>query len=386
MIPRVAPDGFPAAILLAFLGTAGLFYVNIMAAIVTGLSDGLGIAPSQAGLIASMNVYGAAAGAFTAVFLVRRVPWRPVAVAALLILIAIDLASIRLTTVPALVAVRFLHGMTGGLLVGVSYAVFARTASPDRVFGMLLVVQVGLGGFGLWLLPPLVPRFGIGVLFGSLAAFSTVALAMLTLLPAYPPGEGRGPPVHAAAVGRLLARALVGIFMFQAGNMALAAFIIDVGRSAGLSQALIGPTLAISNWLGAAGSFAVALLGARYGRAGPILGAIAITVIATAAFARSDLPPLFIGANIATAILWAFGISYLLGLAAAFDKSGQAAALGGLASKLGLASGPLAAGLLLDHFAYPWLVLASVLLLAASGFAVARPARALDQPSPAPVS
>ena len=52
-------------------------------------------------------------------------------------------------------AMRFLHGSVGGMLVGVAYAVFARTRTPDRVFGMLLVIQYGLGGLGIMLLPRL---------------------------------------------------------------------------------------------------------------------------------------------------------------------------------------------------------------------------------------
>jgi hypothetical protein len=47
-------------------------------------------------------------------------------------------------------AMRFLHGTVGGMLVGVAYSVFARTRTPDRVFGMLLVVQYGLGGSASW--------------------------------------------------------------------------------------------------------------------------------------------------------------------------------------------------------------------------------------------
>lgn len=73
---KAAPDSLIASFILAFLATAGLFYVNIMAAIVTGLIDALGISEREAGFVASANVYGAAVGALCAVGLVRHVPWR----------------------------------------------------------------------------------------------------------------------------------------------------------------------------------------------------------------------------------------------------------------------------------------------------------------------
>lgn len=387
-LPKAEPDGLPAAVLLSFLATAGLFYVNIMAALVTGLSDGLGIKPASAGLIASANVYGAALGALVAVFLIRRLPWRTVATAALIGLIAIDLVSTRVSSVAWLTGLRLCHGIVGGLLVGVAFAVIARTRSPDRVFGMLLVVQFGIGGIGLWALPPLVPAYGTAILFLALAAFSVATLAMLPFLSAYPvvaPGKGGAQGV-APIARRPLVATLAAIFLFQAGNMGLAAFIITLGRHAGLEQDMIGPTLGAANWLGALGSILVVFMGTRFGRAKPILIAIAMTVLFTAAFYRSDLPIVYIGANIGSAIVWAFTIPYLLGLAAALDKVGRTAALGGFFSKLGLASGPLLSGLLLDHGSFPVMIGVAVLLLIASGLAVVFPARLLDRTAPEPSS
>ena len=85
--PTAHPDGFVASILLSFLATAGLFYVNIMAAIVDGLVSGLGISDSAAGNIGSANIYGAAFGALAAVFLVKIIPWRRAAIVCLSLLI-----------------------------------------------------------------------------------------------------------------------------------------------------------------------------------------------------------------------------------------------------------------------------------------------------------
>ena len=57
-------DGFAVATMLAFLATAGLFYVNIMPALVDGLVKGVSFTVEQAGYITSANIYGAAFGAF----------------------------------------------------------------------------------------------------------------------------------------------------------------------------------------------------------------------------------------------------------------------------------------------------------------------------------
>lgn len=350
VVPRVAPDGLVAALFLAFLATAGIFYVNIMSALVSGLVDGLHFSAAAAGRIAACNTYGAAAGAFCAVLIVRRVAWRAAAVALLLMLIGLDLASTQIHGVVTLTVVRSLHGLAGGLLVGVSYSVFARTGSPDRCFGMLMVVQSSLGGLGLMFLPRLVPLFGASVLFAALALFSAVALSMLPFLPAYArPTEAAAPtpaPVEARAFNYALPIALLAVFFFQSGNMALAAYIIELGRAYGLTLDFISTWIGLAGWLATVGSVLVVVFGTRWGRTLPIVIGGTAAVVGNFAFHGSASAFVFAAANVATAITWFFVIPYLLGLCATFDRTGRSAALAGLFSKLGFATGPYAASLL----------------------------------------
>lgn len=185
-LPKVSPNSMLARVLLAFLATAGFFYVNIMPALVDGLKVGLGFSNKQAGLVGSCNVYGAACGAFLIAFLIRRINWRSAAHLCLFGLIAMDLVSMLLKNPFALMGARFLHGFIGGMLVGISFSIFARTTAPDRTFGVLLLVQVFAGGLGVMSLPLLVPKFGTSILFVTLIVFSLTTLVMLQFLPDYP--------------------------------------------------------------------------------------------------------------------------------------------------------------------------------------------------------
>jgi predicted MFS family arabinose efflux permease len=376
--PTAAPDGLVAAVLLSFLATAGFFYVNIMAALVSGLVEGLGFSESDAGYVGSLNMYGAAAGALVAVGIVSRVAWRPFAACALLGLIAIDAASIFVTTPHALMAMRFLHGTVGGMLVGVSYGVFSRTRSPDRVFGMLLVVQYGLGGLGIMTLPKLVPLYGHGVLFAALIAFSAVTLLMLPFLDDYPRGRIARPQAASVIRKGLLAAAVGSVFLFQAGNMGLAAYMLTLAKHAGIEADFASTALGAATWVGIAGSALVVAFGTRFGRTWPLLASAAITVLGTFAFHWSGSKLVYLLANCVTAVTWSFAIAYLLGLCAAFDPAGRAAALAGFMSKMGLASGPWVAAWLLDVADYATLINLSVIVLVASVPAMLVPARALD--------
>jgi predicted MFS family arabinose efflux permease len=380
-LPRAAPDGLVACVLLAFLATAGLFYVNIMPAIVAGLIDGLGFSNREAGFVGSANVYGAACGALIAVFLVRRLPWRPMQVVLLALLLTLDLVSTLVKTAEPLIALRFLHGVVGGASVGTGLAVMARTAIPDRAFGMLLAVQYGAGGLGIMFLPALARTHGPEVLFLALAAFTTVTLVMLPFLAEYPP-RSAATAAAASAAGRPrtlpLVRTLVAIFLFQAANMALSAFIIPLGRHYGLEDAFISATIGVANWIGVSGAIAVIWMAGRFNRTAPVACALALSLAGVLAFLLSGAAPVFIAANVITAIAWSFVIPYLFGMCAEFDRAGQSATLAGFFSKMGLATGPAAAALILGQDNYPLLIGVSAAGLAACALAALGPARQLD--------
>ncbi|MEI6738419.1 MAG: MFS transporter, partial [Pseudomonadota bacterium] len=185
-LPKIAPNCMTARVLLAFLATAGLYYVNIMPAVVDGLKVGLGFTNRDAGLVGSANMYGAACGAFIVAFFIRRLNWRLFAHFFLFCLIAFDAISIFVTDPFGLMSVRFVHGFFGGALVGLGFSIMARTEAPDRTFGMLLLVQALAGGLGVMTLPLLVPHFGTQVLFIALILFSCITLLFLQFLPDYP--------------------------------------------------------------------------------------------------------------------------------------------------------------------------------------------------------
>ena len=176
-----------ARVLLSFLATAGLFYANIMPALIDGLKEALHFTNQEAGRVGAFNMYGGAFGALLIAFAARRiVNWRGAAQRMLVTLVVLDLVSMLVTGPAMLMAVRFVHGAVGGALVGLAFSIFARTAAPDRTFGVLLLVQAGAGGAGVMSLPLLVPMFGTPILFCALILFNVVTLLMLQFLPAYP--------------------------------------------------------------------------------------------------------------------------------------------------------------------------------------------------------
>jgi predicted MFS family arabinose efflux permease len=381
-LPKVPPHNMLARVLLAFLASAGLLYVNIMPALVDGLKQGLGFTNKQAGLVGSCNVYGAACGAFLIAFLVRRINWRSAAHLFLLGLVGMDLLSMLVHHPFALMGIRFLHGSIGGMLVGLAFSIIARTRAPDRTFGMLLLVQVLAGGLGVMSLPLLVPRFGTDVLFASLILFSLATLGMLQFLPDYPL-RAPTPRTQGAAANTLklkpLLLALFSVFLFQAANMGLFAFIIGLGKHHGLGVGFVSETLGIANWLSVFGAVLVITLSTRYGILKPILGGMALSLVGTWVLNYSDMKWIWIAANIGTGITWNLVISHLLGMCARFDRTGQTAVWSGFASKMGLASGPMLASFLVGGGNYSVLIAMALALLTSAMLSSAMPAWMLDR-------
>ncbi len=373
------PDGVPAAILLGLLGTAGMFYVNLMPAIVSGLRDALGYSNAEAGYVAAANVYGASAGALTAVFLVGRLPWKRVQVVALLLLAAIDAASVGVSRLEPLILLRALHGLCGGVSIGIALAVMARTRIPQRAYGAQFTMQVLLGGIGLMFLPEAAARHGTGVLFVTLGALALAALAALPFLPDYPAVPVPTLATAGAPRWQPLAATLGALFLFQSANMALFAFIIPLGRAYGLALPFIDGALGAANWIAAAGSLAAMWAGDRFGRRRPLLVAAGAAVAGTCAFIWSASPLVFMLANVVTGIAWSFTVPYLFGMCAKFDGAGRAATLGGFCSKMGLASGPLVAPWVIGADRYGILVAWAVGALMLCAILAYRPAGQLDR-------
>ena len=128
---KVQPNSIWARIILAFLTTAGIFYINIMPAVVNGLKEGLAFTSQQAGFVSSANLYGAAIGALSAVFLIKHIRWQRWSYTLLIALIAIDTLCIYITDPTIMITIRAFHGLTGGLLVGIGFCIISRTSEAE---------------------------------------------------------------------------------------------------------------------------------------------------------------------------------------------------------------------------------------------------------------
>ena len=354
MLKNIHQDSILNAFFLSILATAGLFYVNLGGSFLSAFVDGLNIQRDAAGFIVSANKYGAAFGGLLAAIFIKKLVWRKSAYILLLLLISIDIISSQISNANLLILIRFLHGSIGGFLVGIGLSVIARTSFPDRVFGMLMVVQYSFGSIGIFTVPRLVDAFGYSAVFFVLIIFSIMTLLILPIIP-----NPEGKKVAVNKSGTLPFRAkvlwtvcLMSLFLFQASNMGVADFAFELGKDINLTNNEISNLLTIANVISISGGVLAYLIATRFGRTLPLLIGFSIASLFTYLLNFSENITIYFIANSVTGITWGFVIPYLLGLAATFDKYGQMAALAGFVSKIGLASGPLIASFLIIDFGF----------------------------------
>lgn len=355
-----------AAVMYAILATAGLFYVNLGGAFLSAFVDGLGVGRDEAGLIVSANKYGAAAGALIATFLVKNIPWRKAAAVLLVLMMVVDIISSQITSADNLIAIRFLHGTIGGISVGIGLSVIARTMNPDKIFGMLLVVQYSFGSAGIWTVPRLVESFGHMAVFGVLMLFSLMTLLILPFIPNVREAKSTNNPFK-INFSFLLVLALGALFLFQASNMGVADYAFELGKDIGLVNTEISNLLTVANIISISGGLLVYVIGTKYGRTIPLFLGVTISAIFTFLLHYSENITIYFIANTVTGIAWAFVIPYILGLCASFDSHGQMAALAGFVSKVGLATGPLVGSMFILNYGFEMILnIATIALIGAT--------------------
>lgn len=355
-----------AAVMYAILATAGLFYVNLGGAFLSAFVDGLGVGRDEAGLIVSANKYGAAAGALIATFLVKNIPWRKTTAILLVLMMFVDIISSQITSAENLIAIRFLHGTIGGVSVGIGLSVIARTLNPDKIFGMLLVVQYSFGSLGIWTVPRLVESFGHMAVFGVLMLFSVMTLLILPFIPNVREAKSTNNPFK-INFSFLLVLALIALFLFQASNMGVADYAFELGKDIGLVNTEISNLLTVANIISISGGLFVYVIGTKYGRTIPLFIGVSISAIFTYLLHYSENITMYFIANTVTGIAWAFVIPYILGLCASFDSHGQMAALAGFVSKVGLATGPLVGSMFILNYGFEMILnIATIALIGAT--------------------
>ncbi|MFF1481501.1 MFS transporter [Streptomyces sp. NPDC058301] len=369
--------------------TAGYLAAYLLPTVVGRLSSGLGLSPTQAGLIGSTLLLSSAAAGFTLAARVERYGERRLARLGLLLALGGYGAAALTSLLPLVVAGAVVGGFGSGTATAVAASGMAARRDPHRLttFG-LLSVSATAGALYLT-----IPHFGggHGVPFAALAGVAGSVWPVTTHLP--------GPaPVHVAErlpsprlprrrSGSILAAAML---CWSLAQNALWGVSGRIGLTqAGLTEVTVGAVFAVALGAGLLGVTGAGALGARLGRAVPIgVGTVVIAGCVVLSASARGLASFACG-EILWNVFYPVVLSYLLALAASLDPRGRWAVLAGSASSLGVACGPLVGSVLSSQAGYGGMgaVLGLVLLVVAAPLTTLarhRPLATAPIPGPTP--
>lgn len=360
------PSRSRAARPLVAVFAAGYLAAYLLPTVVGRLASGLGLDPSQAGLIGSALLLGSAVAGFVLASRVERHGPRRLARLGLLLAAAGYGAAALTPFVPLVVLGAAAGGLGSGTATAVAAAGIAAQRDPHRTSALgLLAVSAAAGALYLTL-----PRLG----GGHALPFAALAVAALLVWPVTSRLDGPGERLRVRAPRTRLPRRRPGTVLAGAmlcWSMAQNALWGVSGRigttQAGLSEVTVGAVFAVGLGAGLAGVIGAGALGQRLGRAVPIGAGTALIAVCIVVSSSARGLVGFASGEVLWNLCYPVVLSYLIGLAASLDPRGRWAVLVGSASSLGVACGPVTGSVLSELAGYPGmgLVLCALLLVVA---------------------
>jgi predicted MFS family arabinose efflux permease len=351
------------------LSIAGIAAFSILPVMIGAIADAQALDASEAGFIAAADLCGFALASLLASLWIRGFDGRRVAAAGLLAALVGNVLSLRAASFDALLAVRLLAGLGGGLAYSVAMSTLARSARPDRDFGFMVAAQIVYQVVALFALPRLVTAQGSDAIFLALAA--TVCVALLALLSTDLVTRGAESDAHPPSRAAAAWIALAAMALFSLNLGALWTYVERMGVGTGLSSARTGSILAAALALSVLGALGASWLGDRWGRRAPLALAMLAQLVSLVLLMRTDAASYALGA-VVYSLAWAFAVPYLYSLVAGLDESGRSIVLAPAAQAVGAALGPAIAASLLSGTAYAPVSAVAAAALVASMLCVIR--------------
>lgn len=356
-------DGFtlPQSIAVFIVGIIGVLFVGLQPQLLGALVVDGRLTLAELGNVATVELLamGIAAGGASLVLPTDRL--RIIAVAALLVTGAVDLAT-PMSGGTALLGLRAAAGLAEGVLVWLAIGLIVRSAQPARWSGLYLMLQT-LAQFGLaTLLGTLViADGGAPAGFAWLAGVTLLGLVAVAWLPAaYAPLEGEDSSGMPPARGFV---ALAGVLFYLAAIVAVWVYVEALGIRAGVTTGTMHMLTPLSLAMQVAGAGLATLVAGRI-RVLPVVVAVAaLNLMVFVAMAAPPSPAVFVIATAGLGFLWLFALPLHVPLVIAADPSRRAAALIGGAQLVGSSLGPFAAAWLVvgdDAGAVPWIGVAGL--------------------------
>ncbi len=354
----------PRAIIAAIaLSVIGVSFFMAMPVVVSAWSTHAGFSAQEAGMLAAIDSGGGVAASLLVSLLIRKLKWRRIAFAGIVFAIVANLCSISAATFLTLGLSRALSGFGGGMIYALGLAALANTHKTGRNFSILLFTQVSFGMIEINLFSYLADVVGMEGIYLAMALAFAFSATLLRWLPQSGNDGLRGLQSTARAdLGLLPWLCLCAVFLFYISTGSFWAYIELIGRSGGLSAALITDSLTYTQVLSLFGCVIAGWLSSRIGQSRPLIVSLLCAALAMYTLSLGVTTVSYLLVLCVFFLFWNAIDIYQLGTLGNMDHSGRYAAMVPAFQMTAGALGPaLAAWLLHWHGSYQ-----AVLLMAAS--------------------
>jgi MFS family permease len=299
----------------------------------------LTLSQQQLGFLAASVAAGSAISSVVMMFLVRRMPWRRLGTAALLLLLLPMITSLLVEDAVGFMALQGLAALGSGSTYSLALTALADSRHPDRAFGLSLAAQVAFQVTGMLLLPWVVSGAGLDGMLGVFIALELIGLFLVRWLPStgkvLPPAA-----VKVAIINVPVLLALGGCFFFFFNVGAVWTYIERMAVLAGFESQQTGIGLAIGVSFGIPGALLASWCGDRFGRVAPLTVGALGTVLALALLNQAMPFAAYVLAAALYNFVWNFSLAYQYAAVNAVDPGGRGVAAAPAFHGAGAAVGP----------------------------------------------
>ncbi|WP_455210035.1 MFS transporter [Kaarinaea lacus] len=321
---------------------APLWY-SLLPLYIGALVDELGFDTDKVGWLASVELLGYAVASMSAFFWMRRASWRQMVVMASLAMLIANSLCMLWQSFATLLLLRFICGVTAGVLLAIAYSLLSDTNNPDRNFGFAISAQVSLGMIVILVLTWFISSISVTDFF---LVFIFLALSVLPVVKKLP--NEAVPHKTGLFPGRIFSlqaiTILIAVGVFTLGQSAVWAFVERIGIAAELPQDFVGFTLALTLGISISGSLAAAWMADRWGHIVPFVLFIIVQGTALWLFTHPATKLLYFNASGLYQFIWSFVVPYFMAVLVSVDKSGRYTSLLVVAMAMGALFGPVLAG------------------------------------------
>jgi hypothetical protein len=327
------------------IGTLALLMIGLQPILLGELVEQKRITLEGVGIVAMGEIVTVGLGVIVGDALLSLSQLRLITVLAALFTAMLDVATGQASGDTGFAIVRALAGLSEGVLVWVTTCVIVRSATPDRLASIFLVVQtLTQAALAAVLAVAVIPRWGWAGGFAVLAGVSLLPCVLSRGLPsAVAPLPSVGTSRLPWSVSTVLT--LVVVFLQMAAIGSLWAYLEPLGKQAGFdaqsSQTVISGVLLMQ----VIGGGVAALVIRRLGAGSTLLaGAVALAAVAAGIhFAPEGATTGFAAMCALFGFAWLFLMPFHIRLAFRADATGRLAVLVPAMQLLGSAFGPLVA-------------------------------------------